>query len=370
MLKTLALSGLAIACAGIGTTQPVDQHQRISNQSVEAIEGANSFHWIETDWGVIATKDDTNIASVLAEHEAAVSALEQHFNIDGLRGAVVDAALADQYDQIEKTFDLDWVMPWSFDLFEVSLDESPVEPTDEQKESIREQITQQLSAGGRSPSTAQIEAVYQQALAQFAEQNSGPAIQSEDNSVKPLRHEIAHKLFIAAVWPVVEGKPAYGGGAPDWLDEVAAILAEDELLTASRRIQVRDAARFEDLIPLDRFFSMQHPAYEGALEMVRRFKEANGDTSSSGVYNFTAEDFEAAGIDLDADAGKFYAQARGFIDYLESRAPDAKSLALITRNLKAGESLSDILETEGDKMGLPASIGELEEDFFTWLRQS
>ncbi|MEO1028112.1 MAG: hypothetical protein AAFX02_03530 [Pseudomonadota bacterium] len=357
--------------ASLATAQPTLKLDLIDADKLHAIEGADKYHWIRTDWGVIATSEPASVQDTLREQAAAEIALAQQFDVTGLRGAVVEAALADQADEIKDAFDLDWVMPWAYELFDVSLSKDAVEPSEEQKASIREQITEQLSVGGRTPNPVRLEAVYQQALTQYAEQHSDADPSTDtDQTVKPLRHEIAHKLFIAAVWPPIEGKPAYGGGAPDWLDEVAAILAEDEVLTASRRTQIRKIASQDKLIPLETFFSMQHPAYEGALEMVRRFKEANGDGSTSGVYSFSAEDFEAAGIDLDADAGKFYAQARGFIDYLDSRASGAKPLAVITDGLMDGRSLADTLADEGKNLGIPASIKELEKDFFTWLRQS
>lgn len=356
--------------ACLASAQANSELELIQEHKLEGIEGAGNFRWFATEWGVIATSDPATIPTILEEQLAAERALAAQFDVAGLRGAVVDASLAEKYDQIKAAFDLDWVMPWSFDLFDVSLEPDPAGPSDSQKASIREQIIEQLSVGGRTPEPARIEAVYQQALKQYAEQTADRGTASQpDQTVKPLRHEIAHKLFMSAVWPPVEGKPAYGGGAPDWLDEVAAILAEDEVLTGARRKQARDLAAAGDLIPLERFFSMQHPAYEGALEMVRRFKETSGDTSSSGVYSFSSEDFEAAGIDLDADAGKFYAQARGFIDYLDNRASDPRSLSLITKSLMTGSSLEDVLVDHKQDLGLPSTVSALEADFFTWLRR-
>ena len=53
-----------------------------------------------------------------------------------------------------------------------------------------------------------------------------------------LPHEIGHVLFIRYLAPE-SGSDQYGGGAPDWLDEMAAMAFEDAVGVAIRRGEAR-----------------------------------------------------------------------------------------------------------------------------------
>ncbi|HEX8308619.1 MAG TPA: hypothetical protein VF645_09405 [Allosphingosinicella sp.] len=75
-----------------------------------------------------------------------------------------------------------------------------------------------------------------------------------------LRHEIGHDLFIRYLVPSSR-EDQYGGDAPDWLDEMAAIAFEGAALTASRRRHAARYAREATLVPLGQFLTMTHPEY-------------------------------------------------------------------------------------------------------------
>lgn len=89
------------------------------------------------------------------------------------------------------------------------------------------------------------------ALAQLAGGANSQLAESTSLEPRAIRHEVAHLLFLNGVWPSTRGRSTrYGGDAPDWLDEAAAVAAESEGLTDARRAAFRKAARASQLIPL------------------------------------------------------------------------------------------------------------------------
>lgn len=64
----------------------------------------------------------------------------------------------------------------------------------------------------------------------------------------------------------------YAGPAPDWLDEMAAVLLENDALTDGRvegLVTANAAAdELQALWPLEEFFTMTHPAFEQARRVI------------------------------------------------------------------------------------------------------
>ncbi len=80
-------------------------------------------------------------------------------------------------------------------------------------------------------------------------------------------HEIGHTIFIQYLAPT-SGRPEYGGMAPDWLDEMAALAFEGEEGAQERQ---RFAVRLADnggLMPSEKLFSISHPEWTGAAEQI------------------------------------------------------------------------------------------------------
>lgn len=76
-----------------------------------------------------------------------------------------------------------------------------------------------------------------------------------------LPHEIGHQIFIHELMPRTS-EDQYGGAAPDWLDEMAAIALEDEFGVRKRRFEARLFARQGELLPLGRLLAMTHPEWQ------------------------------------------------------------------------------------------------------------
>ena len=359
-MKPALLSGMALTLIAGCASAP-------DGADITTITGHSDYVWKEMPWGVIIAETDADVAVAIGEYDAAKRALSEHFDLLDQRGAVIVNSVASEIDQIERTFDLDWVLPWDFGLSEMPTQDMLPTPNQDpdaaRNAAIKQQIVDQLSAGGSEPDPEMVEKLYQQATKQLAEQS--PTGRAEN--FKPLRHELGHMLFVHGVWAIETEVQQYASGAPDWLDEVAAVLAEDPVLTQRRRDQVKALVVDDEMMSFETWFNMQHPVYETAMELIAQKIERDGDGFASGAFVLTAEDFEAAGVEVDAKAADFYSISRGFIDYLEAKSNDARTLQIITQDLKDGVAMEEILRTRGERLGLPTSFEDFDKDFADWM---
>ncbi|MEO1304733.1 MAG: hypothetical protein AAFV37_07150 [Pseudomonadota bacterium] len=373
-MKPVLLLGLFFAlstgCASgpHAASSPSDTRPGMAESSaITSIANHSDYIWKDMPWGVVVAHTDAEVTSAIIEYEAANTALREHFDLQDQRGAVIVNSIASERDQIERVFDLDWVMPWDFGLSELSTEdqetESSPEPSDAQRASMRQQIVDQLSAGGGEPDPEMVETIYQTALKQFAEQTQTVST----DSIKPLRHELGHMLFVHGVWAIDDDVQQYASGAPDWLDETAAVLAEDPVLTERRREHIKELVINDEIMSFEDWFNMQHPVYGAAMKLLAQRMEREGDGPSTGAYLFTVDDFEAAGLEIDSGAADFYSMSRGFIDYLAAKSNDPRALQLITQDLKDGVSMDEILYERGAAFGLPQTFEALDKDFADWM---
>lgn len=135
-----------------------------------------------------------------------------------------------------------------------------------------------------------------------------------------LPHEIGHAVFIRFLAPET-GKDEYGGGAPDWLDEMAAIAFEDAGGVRSRRSDARRHAERGALIPLERLLSMEHPEW----------------SARRAVANASAG--PATGPPRSADTPAFYATVRALLDFLIDRTGDERIIRLLAEQVRSGAPL-------------------------------
>jgi hypothetical protein len=140
-----------------------------------------------------------------------------------------------------------------------------------------------------------------------------------------LPHEIGHSLFIRFLAPRT-GADEYGGGAPDWLDEMAGIAFEDDSGVRMRRGEAWDHARSGALIPLARLLAMPHPEWSA-----RR----------------TASGAAAAGPPLSQpespDTPAFYATLRALFDFLVQRTGDEQVVRRLADRARTGAPLDEWL---------------------------
>ncbi|HEX8125437.1 MAG TPA: hypothetical protein VF548_07640 [Allosphingosinicella sp.] len=182
----------------------------------------------------------------------------------------------------------------------------------------------------------------------------GPGDRKPVPSSNTLSHEIGHDLFIRYLVPSSRDDQ-YGGDAPDWLDEMAAIAFEGAELTASRRRQAARYAREATLLPLGQFLTMTHPEWAS-----RPPPAPSREPAPSG------ETFEIR-LAISEDSPRFYATGRAFYDFLVDRTKSAAIVAELAIAFRKGERLDRwILSRTGHK-GPSAGLGALNAEFLAWI---
>ncbi len=176
-----------------------------------------------------------------------------------------------------------------------------------------------------------------------------------------LTHELGHLWFIAAFQPRTDKGAGfkghgYGGWAPDWLDETAAVLLENEALTETRRAAFAEIAK-ADLYPLSKFLTMEHPALKSAQSLKEKMggKLGQGESQAIVLSGKEAEAFLKAS--KAGDPSVFYTQVRGFADFIISETGDERIFAKLARELASGGSLETWLAASGE---LPSTLMALE----------
>jgi hypothetical protein len=135
-----------------------------------------------------------------------------------------------------------------------------------------------------------------------------------------LPHEIGHSLFIRFLAPAT-GKDEYGGAAPDWLDEMAAIAFEDSAGVRERRSDARRHAERGALLPLERLLSMTHPEWAARTAATAAPPPPGGQPPRSG------------------DTPAFYATLRALLDFLIERTGDERIIRRLAKQASDGASL-------------------------------
>lgn len=227
-------------------------------------------------------------------------------------------------------------------------------------------------AASQNMTPAQTEEVVARALSQIPDAAAQNAL---DAGMVP--HELGHLWFTAAFWPERPdggGDAAarhYGGPGPDWLDEAAAVVMEDEATAAMRRSQFRALMRNETvpaigplegraiLLDLPGLLSREHPGLARAVAAAPQVA-GNGGIGVS----FTPA---GAGPRPGALERVFYIQTRVFADYLIQTSSRPAVLADIAQGLAQGRSFDAWLAEEGPAHGLPSSLAALQEG---WTRHA
>ncbi|MBX3560177.1 MAG: hypothetical protein KF780_00030 [Sphingomonas sp.] len=180
-----------------------------------------------------------------------------------------------------------------------------------------------------------------------------PFRQSADGRSQPppaylLRHEIGHDLFIRYLVPST-GSSQYGGDAPDWLDEMAAIAFEGEPLRSLRRRSIVHVAQEGKLIPLHRFLNMVHP------EM------------AAGSIPDTDGRLGAAFDPASDETASFYAMAAAFYEFLVARTENAAIIADLAAVVRRGEPVEPWLLARTGYADAARGIDALDRDFQNWI---
>lgn len=177
-------------------------------------------------------------------------------------------------------------------------------------------------------------------------------------------HELAHQWYVEAGWPGVPGdaRGHYGGPGPDWMDELAAILAETPAAGDRRREQfkalyqnTRPGASQAELLDLSALLDQEHP------EHARR--KAAGEKPVEGV----AVRVVSAPSGFANAANLFYLRNRVVADFLIAQTGDPAVFGSILDGFRRGQTFDQWLATEGAGRGLAADRAGLERQWRAWL---
>lgn len=228
--------------------------------------------------------------------------------------------------------------------------------------SIRRGVEQRASAMGASAEAT--EQMVAAALAQQAERRTPELAAARERGVVP--HELGHGWFIRSWWPTRAAGPVshYGGPAPDWMDEVAAVLMEDDGLAEQRRAgfaaRMKESGEARDrLLDLKRFLTMEHP---GAGRKLAPPPPGAAPAAGTQVRVLTGEEARQ----FAADGLEFYLQSRSFADYLIERAGPSRAFVSAAESFAGGATTADWLARHGAALGIATDLDALAADWRRW----
>lgn len=240
----------------------------------------------------------------------------------------------------------------------------------------RDSIRTQIKARNSDASDAEIETMTDAML-----QRAGVGM-NFDKERGAIAHELAHMWFMKNNWPQSEeeseekneGKnddqetKKYGSAGPDWLDEMAAILSENNFLTDQRRKttkEIVDKGNLEAFWPLDTYFTMEHPIFKKALAMLKARGDLQKDNTN--VVILTAAEARELDPKDGRESSHFYAQSRAFADFMIETSKTPFIFDTIARALGTGMTMEAWLSENGQKYGLKANVPDLQKQWETWL---
>jgi hypothetical protein len=175
---------------------------------------------------------------------------------------------------------------------------------------------------------------------------SGDVRQSSAPPATLLRHEIGHDLFIRFLVPRTQ-QDQYGGAAPDWLDEMAAVAFEAPVEKRMRRAGARRFAEEGGLIPLARLLAMTHPEWRG-----------HGDAPAAGAVVRSPRS---------AETPAFYATVQALLDLLIDRTGSERVVRDLADQVRAGAPLDAWLLTHGSRTGPAAGLDRLDAEISAFV---
>jgi len=308
------------------------------------------------DENILIVGNSADASALLRTVQSASKKFEDTFGVSAGKTVIVPGGKisADQNAEFEKAGYL-LSLPWISAADKARLTES----------SIRRQIEEQTKDLPENVRKAAL------TKALSAIQSKDPAEADDGTQAGALAHELGHLWFIEAFKPAdakAQKGHAYGGWAPDWLDETAAILMENSVLIESRKKAFNEMPD-DDLFPLETFLSMEHPAAQNAKRVTQQFTGSlnQGESRAMVLTGAEAEAFlKASG---GSKAANFYSQAQAFSDFMLSYSGETSLYPSLANALIAGGTFETWLSSDGSDWGLPSSLKQLDQDWQNWIRQ-
>jgi hypothetical protein len=275
--RTWTLLALAVGAAAPAFAAPTRVAERQAPAGLSADPGPR---WFETSRGWILTDEVAKAEWAARSLDSAADTFERHFGVALSRGVIVETRFAGFVEALPAEQRV-WTLPWTSAAFE------------------QRGVSKPRRDGHHLDGTSS------------------------------LQHELAHAFFLSAVIPNLR-KNQYGGDAPDWLDEAAAMVAETVPVSEMRRNLFRKQVCAGGLVPLDGFLRGGHPVFAAP-----KMKEMLDGLRARKLDRPVMLEMTLSELGLDEKSvTNFYAQARAFYDYLVFRSGDERMIGRIARAIR------------------------------------
>lgn len=248
--------GVLAACILIAACSPADRKPELERLASRPV--APGYRAYDTEWGVIIAPDADTASTFADELRSAAASFYTSFGVRVPQGCV---RVTRTTTPARCSTEAPWVMDWPSPVGPDRKDPGPSYRRLVEFGFLHDSATNRaaFALGDRGACEARYRPIAQASM---------------------LRHELLHQFFIRLLWHNDGGPKQYGGGAPDWLDEAAAITGEPPYLVRSRRARFIKMLQSGAVIPMSRFLHMEHPAMGSArvleqLEAQLRDKEGN-----------------------------------------------------------------------------------------------
>lgn len=331
-----------------------------AQSDIAAICQQDGIECQQSEAGIVIGKPNSTGDYDDSVHRAA-KLYETNFGVNPPKAAVIlgDVLSQEQIALVRQSYDI--VLPWM---------------TEEDKTAMmRNVIKRQVKEQRPNLSNDQLNAIVERSL-KASNAANGIGNDAAELHQGVFSHELGHLYFINQYWPNEEvdvashasdaGPARYAGPGPDWLDEMAAVLSETEVLTEKRRKGIKtafDAHGKDAFWSMKSYFSITHPAFEKAREIIKARQNTAEGRAKGGVVVMSGHDAETpagerAGIN-------YYYQSRAFADYMIAQSSNPKIFADVATALSQGQSMDQWLAT--NRFGLATTVSSLEDDFFAWV---
>lgn len=313
-----AVVGLGICAAALAFAVPprgADPIRVTERRPPVGVSATDGPRWFESARGWVITDDVHKAEWAALGLEKAAEIFERHFGVKVPKGVIVETRYSGFVDAMPADQRV-WILPWSTSAFDLEGD-SEKAATDEH----------------------------------------------HLDGASSVRHELGHAFFLAVVIPNAR-KHQYGGDAPDWLDEAAAMIVETDAVLEKRRHVFARQVCSGRLIPLDAFLARGHPVF-ASPKMKKILETYRGQKIEQPVMiDLTLHEL---GLD-EQSVGDFYAEARAVYDYLLDRSGDRRILGRVAQAIRDSGNATSWQDSKWFGEAVRLRGATLSDDFARWAR--
>jgi hypothetical protein len=219
----------------------------------------------------------------------------------------------------------------------------------------------------RGLSKEQADKLYNDSLDRHAKRMEGAERNKSKGAVIP--HQIGHASLTHAFWPQADssgGDIHSAGPAPDWLDEIAGLLLEDEAMTTQRREQFKGGYKASGFDPMTFLLSSAQLTNLADLLTKPNPSAANKATGAPMVTMMVMRGTNGPPSPV-VEGLTYGLKARMFADYLIERTGRPAVFGNIAAAFSQNQTMEQWLAGEGRTLGLAGDVAGLEGDWKAWL---